>query len=166
MCVCVCVAQMQFPCASTLSIAPHSLMLAAHLWLPFVFFSRPVDAVRLLHFSLFRFIFLMRFRSDHFGGDGYYLCVCWLNYLGRMAHGGCAENRITNLRVCVRWRRPMRMWTGCEHGRAVKPHQDATYLHTEPISITGLWIPTEDANLDNGCLWFIKGSHKNGLSRR
>lgn len=48
----------------------------------------------------------------------------------------------------------------------VKPHQDATYLHTEPISITGFWIPTEDATLENGCLWFIKGSHQNGLDNR
>lgn len=48
----------------------------------------------------------------------------------------------------------------------VKPHQDATYLHTEPISITGFWIPTEDATLENGCLWFIKGSHKHGLHNR
>lgn len=48
----------------------------------------------------------------------------------------------------------------------VKPHQDATFLHTDPISITGFWIPTEDATLENGCLWFIKGSHKHGLDRR
>lgn len=48
----------------------------------------------------------------------------------------------------------------------VKPHQDATYLHTEPISAIGFWIPTEDATIENGCLWFIKGSHKNGLSNR
>lgn len=50
--------------------------------------------------------------------------------------------------------------------KTVHPHQDATYLHTEPISITGFWIPTEDATLENGCLWFIKGSHKNGLDNR
>lgn len=49
---------------------------------------------------------------------------------------------------------------------SVKPHQDATYLHTEPISITGFWIPTEDATLENGCLWFIKGSHTHGLDNR
>lgn len=49
---------------------------------------------------------------------------------------------------------------------SVKPHQDATYLHTDPISITGFWIPTEDATLENGCLWFIPGSHKNGLDCR
>lgn len=48
----------------------------------------------------------------------------------------------------------------------MQPHQDATYLHTDPITITGFWIPTEDATLENGCLWYIKGSHKNGLHSR
>lgn len=48
----------------------------------------------------------------------------------------------------------------------MKPHQDACYLHTEPNSIIGYWIPLEDATLENGCLWFIKGSQKDGLTRR
>lgn len=49
----------------------------------------------------------------------------------------------------------------------MKPHQDATYFHTNPIdSVTGFWIPTEDATLENGCLYFIKSSHKNGLYTR
>lgn len=49
----------------------------------------------------------------------------------------------------------------------VKPHQDATYFHCDPIeSITGFWIPTADATLENGCLYFIKGSHKKGLYSR
>lgn len=50
---------------------------------------------------------------------------------------------------------------------SVKPHQDATYFHCDPIeSVTGFWIPTEDATLENGCLYFIKGSHKKGLYSR
>lgn len=53
------------------------------------------------------------------------------------------------------------------HFDSVKPHQDATYLHTEPIvALKGFWIPTEDATLDNGCLYFVKGSHKLGLFKR
>lgn len=48
----------------------------------------------------------------------------------------------------------------------VKPHQDANYLYTEPNSIIGFWIPLQDATIENGCLWFIKGSHKEGLKRR
>ncbi|NXW86143.1 PHYD1 protein, partial [Alopecoenas beccarii] len=50
---------------------------------------------------------------------------------------------------------------------AVTPHQDATFLHTEPLGrILGFWIALEDATRDNGCLWFIPGSHTGGISRR
>ncbi|XP_055587249.1 phytanoyl-CoA dioxygenase domain-containing protein 1 [Uranotaenia lowii] len=51
-------------------------------------------------------------------------------------------------------------------GGEVKPHQDATYLSTEPSTTIGFWIPLEDATLQNGCLHFIKGSHKSGVHRR
>uniref|UniRef100_A0A3P8Z4W8 Phytanoyl-CoA dioxygenase domain-containing protein 1 n=1 Tax=Esox lucius TaxID=8010 RepID=A0A3P8Z4W8_ESOLU len=47
------------------------------------------------------------------------------------------------------------------------PHQDATFLHTEPLGrVMGVWIALEDATVDNGCLWFIPGSHNNGITRR
>lgn len=40
------------------------------------------------------------------------------------------------------------------------PHQDATFLHTEPLGrVLGFWIALEDATRENGCLWFIPGSH-------
>ncbi|XP_062519960.1 phytanoyl-CoA dioxygenase domain-containing protein 1-like [Corticium candelabrum] len=48
----------------------------------------------------------------------------------------------------------------------VSPHQDSTFLHTDPMNIVGFWIPLEDATEENSCLWFIPGSHKNGISRR
>ncbi|KAA0719721.1 Phytanoyl-CoA dioxygenase domain-containing protein 1 [Triplophysa tibetana] len=52
-------------------------------------------------------------------------------------------------------------------GGEVTPHQDATFLYTEPLGrVMGMWIALEDATVDNGCLWFIPGSHKNGISRR
>ncbi|XP_066569052.1 phytanoyl-CoA dioxygenase domain-containing protein 1 isoform X2 [Amia ocellicauda] len=54
-----------------------------------------------------------------------------------------------------------------EIGGEVMPHQDATFLHTEPLGrVMGFWIALEDATLDNGCLWFIPGSHQNGITRR
>ncbi|OWK10009.1 PHYHD1, partial [Cervus elaphus hippelaphus] len=50
---------------------------------------------------------------------------------------------------------------------AVTPHQDASFLYTEPLGrVLGLWIALEDAMLENGCLWFIPGSHRGGVSRR
>lgn len=48
----------------------------------------------------------------------------------------------------------------------VTVHQDATYLHTEPAKLVGFWVALEDATLENGCLWFAKGSHKSGTHRR
>ncbi|KAK3524077.1 hypothetical protein QTP70_018016, partial [Hemibagrus guttatus] len=53
-------------------------------------------------------------------------------------------------------------------GGEVMPHQDATFLYTEPLGqVMGVWIALEDATLDNGCLWFIPGSHRsNGITRR
>lgn len=51
-------------------------------------------------------------------------------------------------------------------GAEAIPHQDNTYLHTEPPSCTGLWLALEDATINNGCLWAIPGSHKNGLKIR
>ncbi|KAM9326563.1 phytanoyl-CoA dioxygenase domain-containing protein 1 [Gastrophryne carolinensis] len=52
-------------------------------------------------------------------------------------------------------------------GGEVTPHQDATFLHTEPLGrIIGFWIAIEEATEQNGCLWFIPGSHKAGISRQ
>jgi phytanoyl-CoA hydroxylase len=48
-------------------------------------------------------------------------------------------------------------------GGEVTCHQDATFLHTEPMSVTGLWFALEDATRENGCLWAIRGGHKRGL---
>lgn len=46
-------------------------------------------------------------------------------------------------------------------GGAVPPHLDATYLYTHPLGkVIGIWIALEDAKIENGCLWFIPGSHK------
>lgn len=43
---------------------------------------------------------------------------------------------------------------------AVSSHQDASFLYTEPLGrVLGLWMALEDATLENGCLWFIPGSH-------
>jgi len=51
-------------------------------------------------------------------------------------------------------------------GGEVVPHQDSTFLYTEPMSCMGLWLALEDANQTNGCLWGLKGIHKQGVSRR
>jgi phytanoyl-CoA hydroxylase len=51
-------------------------------------------------------------------------------------------------------------------GGEVTCHQDSTFLNTEPIALAGLWFALEDARVENGCLWAIRGGHKIGLKSR
>lgn len=51
-------------------------------------------------------------------------------------------------------------------GGEVTCHQDATFLYTEPRTVTGLWFALEDATQENGCLWAIPGGHHAGLKKR
>jgi len=45
-------------------------------------------------------------------------------------------------------------------GGEVTPHQDSTYLWTDPeLTCHGLWFALDDAKLENGCMWAIPGSH-------
>ena len=45
-------------------------------------------------------------------------------------------------------------------GGYVRPHVDATFLYTEPQSCLGVWMALEDADMENGCLYALPGSHK------
>ena len=40
------------------------------------------------------------------------------------------------------------------------PHQDGTFLRNDPLNLIGYWFPIDDATLENGCLWYVPGSHK------
>ena len=46
------------------------------------------------------------------------------------------------------------------------PHQDGTFLYNEPLSLYGFWFPIDDATLENGCLWYVPGSHLEPVTRR
>ena len=48
-------------------------------------------------------------------------------------------------------------------GGEVGCHQDATFLYTDPITVTGFWFALEDATLENGCLWAAPGGQRTGL---
>lgn len=48
-------------------------------------------------------------------------------------------------------------------GGEVSCHQDATFLWTDPVTVTGFWFAIEDATLDNGCLWAQPGGHRGPL---
>lgn len=51
-------------------------------------------------------------------------------------------------------------------GGEVGMHQDASFLHTEPVSVTGFWFALEDADAENGCLVAVPGAHKGPLAER
>lgn len=52
-------------------------------------------------------------------------------------------------------------------GAAVPPHQDSTFLYTDPPSAVGFWYALEDADDGNGALSFWRGSHRfRGIERR
>lgn len=51
-------------------------------------------------------------------------------------------------------------------GGVVNPHQDSTFLYTIPMKVYGVWIALEDADTENGCLWFAPGTHTSGINRR
>ena len=51
-------------------------------------------------------------------------------------------------------------------GGSVNPHQDSTFLYTDPNTLTGFWIALEDADVENSCLWFAPGSQSLGVKRQ
>ena len=60
----------------------------------------------------------------------------------------------------------LNVYCACAHSCLQVPHQDSTFLYTDPPTCTGLWLALEDTTRSNGCLWGLKGVHKQGLSRR
>lgn len=51
-------------------------------------------------------------------------------------------------------------------GGEVSWHQDATFLHTDPITVTTLWFALDDATVDNGCLWIGREGRNAPLRER
>ena len=53
-----------------------------------------------------------------------------------------------------------------EIGGEILCHQDSTFLLTEPESVVGFWFALEDATIENGCLYALRGEHRGPLRRR
>jgi phytanoyl-CoA hydroxylase len=51
-------------------------------------------------------------------------------------------------------------------GGEVGWHQDDTFLHTTPPTVTGFWMALDDADHDNGCLLVLPGGHRGPLRQR
>jgi ectoine hydroxylase-related dioxygenase (phytanoyl-CoA dioxygenase family) len=48
-------------------------------------------------------------------------------------------------------------------GGVEKPyHQDSPYFKIEPMALVSSWVALDDVTLENGCLYFVPGSHVDG----
>jgi phytanoyl-CoA hydroxylase len=45
-------------------------------------------------------------------------------------------------------------------------HQDERFIPTRDRSLIGAWIALDDATIENGCLWVLPGSHRDGVLHR
>ncbi|XP_012846062.1 PREDICTED: phytanoyl-CoA dioxygenase [Erythranthe guttata] len=82
-----------------------------------------------------------------------------------------SSEKMTSLLFSLGYKRPvgiqsMYIFKQPGIGGEVVPHQDNSFLYTNPTTCTGLWLALEDATILNGCLWAIPRSHKDGLVRR
>jgi pyrimidine-nucleoside phosphorylase len=81
------------------------------------------------------------------------------------------QPRLAALAAALGLRRPlllqsMYLFKQPHIGGEVGWHQDATYLFTDPVTVSGLWIALDDADRDNGCLMALPGAHRGPLRQR
>lgn len=48
-------------------------------------------------------------------------------------------------------------------GQPTPPHQDGYYFMLEPCEALTMWFALEDVDEENGCVRYVKGSHKHGI---
>ncbi|MDE0571706.1 MAG: phytanoyl-CoA dioxygenase family protein [Verrucomicrobiales bacterium] len=48
-------------------------------------------------------------------------------------------------------------------GAATPPHQDGFYFKLDPPKALTMWLALNDANEENGCVRYVKGSHLKGI---
>jgi phytanoyl-CoA hydroxylase len=48
-------------------------------------------------------------------------------------------------------------------GKPTPPHQDAWYFMITPPQAITFWVPVEDTDEENGCLIYVRSSHRKGM---
>ena len=48
-------------------------------------------------------------------------------------------------------------------GKATPPHQDGFYFMLDPCEALTMWLPLETVDEENGCVRYVRGSHRRGL---
>ena len=83
----------------------------------------------------------------------------------------CFSSRVQAVYRSLGFKRPvvpqsMYIFKNPHVGGAVNPHQDSSFIYTDPLSCIGAWFALADCSKENGCLWATPGSHSIGISRR
>ena len=84
----------------------------------------------------------------------------FLEFMKRRKHGQLLERLLSdsvNLQ-CLEWFDKLPY-----DEKATPPHQDGFYWCRKPNSACRLWIALDQVGLDNGCLWYSRGSHLQGI---
>ena len=95
------------------------------------------------------------------------LCVHFPHKISKVMYSFLAQRTIVDV-----WRRVIGPNVKCMQSMlfiksAGKPgqawHQDEGFIPTRDRSLNAAWIALDDATVENGCLWVIPGSHKQGI---
>ncbi len=120
------------------------------------------------------------FEADAFDDDGNLVVPKGraLNKIGHAMHDldpvfdrFCRDERLSRLAGALGMAEPgliqsMVIFKQPHIGGEVGMHQDASFLHTEPVSALGFWFALDDADQANGCLVALPGAHKGPLKER
>jgi phytanoyl-CoA hydroxylase len=95
------------------------------------------------------------------------LCVHFPHKLSQTMHRALAHPRITEVLTRIIGPNVKCMQSMLFVKASGKPgqawHQDEDFIPTRDRSLTGAWIALDDATVENGCLWILPGSHRNGI---
>ncbi|KAI8620181.1 hypothetical protein BC830DRAFT_1059588 [Chytriomyces sp. MP71] len=88
-----------------------------------------------------------------------------LHELDPLYHEFSTRQRLKDVAKSLGYRAPkmlqsMIIFKNPKIGGEVPPHQDSTFLYTDPPSAIGFWFALEDCTPENGCMYFSPGSHK------
>jgi len=50
-------------------------------------------------------------------------------------------------------------------GQPTPPHQDGYYFMLDPCEAVTMWLAMDDVDEDNGCVRYVRGSHKHGIRK-
>jgi ectoine hydroxylase-related dioxygenase (phytanoyl-CoA dioxygenase family) len=91
-----------------------------------------------------------------------------LNFLSPELQAFIADERFVNITTSIlgpdiRLYWDQSVYKRPEAKRDFPWHQDNGYVPTDPVHYVTNWLALDDATIENGCVWVLPGSHKNGF---